>query len=215
MTQSNARTLPKLPAEAIRLAHLLDSFFKTNKTWTGLSHPDQRVLIGFIAQKYDMGSTLAANHITRYPRIWAREEHRVTEAIQKTVDLASPLLDGSLRSVLKAKSIFDMPVKLMELIDRLDPNLGPTYAFPSFLAVRLNQQQTVEYLLDSKRLNVNKQTNTGQTALLEAIRVGNTDVIRMLAKAGANADIGMSEGRTARQQMSAAGTYIKWKTSSI
>ncbi|KAJ5800187.1 uncharacterized protein N7518_002255 [Penicillium psychrosexuale] len=116
MTQSNARSLPKLPAEAIRLAHLLDSFFKTNKTWTGLSHPDQRVLIEFIAQKYDMGSTLTANHITRYPRIWAREEHRVTEAIQKTVDLASPLLDGSLRSVLRAKSIFDMPVELMELI---------------------------------------------------------------------------------------------------
>ena len=106
-------------------------------------------------------------------------------------------------------------IRLLLAQDRLDLNLGPTDAFPLLLAVHLNQQLTVEYLLNSKRLNVNKQTSTGQTALLEAIRVGNTEVIKMLAKAGANADIGMSEGRRARQQMSAAGIYVNWKTSPI
>ena len=34
-----------------------------------------------------------------------------------TVDLASPLLEGSWRSVLQAKSIFDIPVELMQLIE--------------------------------------------------------------------------------------------------
>ena len=88
MTTSNTKTLPKLPAEAIRLAHLLDSFFQTNESWTGLARPDQRVLIEFIVQKYDMGSTLTEpatqsdNHIARYPRKWAHDEHRVREAIQ-------------------------------------------------------------------------------------------------------------------------------------
>ncbi|KXG47799.1 uncharacterized protein PGRI_016690 [Penicillium griseofulvum] len=95
---------------------------------------------------------------------------------------------------------------------RLDPNLGPADEFPLLLAVSLNQQETVELLLQSKRLDINKQTSQGQTALLKAIDVRNKETIDMLAKAGANPDIGMSEGKTARQRALAAGIRIKWKT---
>ncbi|KAJ5508529.1 hypothetical protein N7527_010672 [Penicillium freii] len=109
---------------------------------------------------------------------------------------------------------YDM-TRLLLAQERLDPNLGPTDNFPLLLAVRLNQQLTVEHLLESKRLDVNKQTSTGQTALLEAIDVGNKDVIKMLARAGANPDIGMSKGKTARQHMLAAGIRVKWKTRSL
>ena len=83
------------------------------------------------------------------------------------------------------------------------------------LAVRLNRQQTVEHLLESKRLDVNKQTNTGQTALLEAIDVGNKEIVKMLARVGANPDIGMRNGKTPRQLMLAAGIRVKWKTGSV
>lgn len=47
--------------------------------------------------------------------------------------------------------------------DRLDPNLGPADDFPLLLAVGLNQQQTLEHLLESKRLDVNKQNSTGKS----------------------------------------------------
>ncbi|KAJ5178305.1 uncharacterized protein N7500_001004 [Penicillium coprophilum] len=102
--------------------------------------------------------------------------------------------------------------RLLLAQDRIDPNLGPRDAFPLMIAVCLNQQQTVELLLESKRLDINKQTSKGQTALLKAIDVGNKDVIKMLAKAGANPDIEMSEGKTARQQTLAADIHVKWKT---
>ncbi|OQE44386.1 hypothetical protein PENCOP_c002G03689 [Penicillium coprophilum] len=103
-------------------------------------------------------------------------------------------------------------IRLLLAQDRIDPNLGPTDAFPLMIAVGLNQQQTVELLLESKRFDVNKQTNKGQTALLKAIDAGNKELIKMLAKAGANPDIEMSEGKTARQQTLAAGIHVKWKT---
>lgn len=96
--------------------------------------------------------------------------------------------------------------------DRLDPNLGPKDVFPLLFAVRLIQRLTVKSLLKSKRLDVNKRTTTGKTALLEAIEIGHMEIIRMLAKAGANPDIGMVGGKTARQQMLAAGIHIKWET---
>ncbi|KAJ5356689.1 hypothetical protein N7517_011298 [Penicillium concentricum] len=102
--------------------------------------------------------------------------------------------------------------RLIPAQNRLDPNLGPRDAFPLLIAVGLNQQQTVEHLLDSKRLDVNKQTSQGKTALSKALNVGNREVIKMLAKAGANPDIGMSEGKTPRQQALAAGIRVKWKT---
>ncbi|KAJ5499022.1 hypothetical protein N7453_008073 [Penicillium expansum] len=115
-----------------------------------------------------------------------------------------------------AKKFVRMPdevdINSQDAQDRLDPNLGPADAFPLLLAVDLNQQLTVEHLLESKRVDVNKQTSTGQTALLKAIDVGDKEVIKMLAKAGANPDIGMSKGRTARQQILAAGIRVKWKT---
>ncbi|KAJ5209749.1 hypothetical protein N7449_004128 [Penicillium cf. viridicatum] len=76
---------------------------------------------------------------------------------------------------------YDM-TRLLLAQDRLDPNLGPTDDFPLLLAVGLNQQQTLEHLLESKRLDVNKQTSTGQTALLKAVDVGNKEVIKMLAR---------------------------------
>ncbi|KOS39560.1 hypothetical protein ACN38_g9596 [Penicillium nordicum] len=117
-------TLPKLPKEAIRLAHLLKAFFQTEKSWAGLLHPEQRVLITFIAQKYDTGSTprksatrLDSSHV-RYPMIWTHKKHRVKKAIQKMVDLASPLLERSWRSQLRVKSILDLPVELIWLIER-------------------------------------------------------------------------------------------------
>ncbi|KAJ6184150.1 hypothetical protein N7519_005451 [Penicillium mononematosum] len=96
--------------------------------------------------------------------------------------------------------------------DRLDPNLGPKDEFPLLFAVRHNQRLTVKSLLKSKRLDVNKRTTTGKTALLEAIEISHVEIIRMLAKAGANPDIGMNGGKTARQQMLAAGIHIKWET---
>ncbi|OQD71041.1 hypothetical protein PENPOL_c001G08641 [Penicillium polonicum] len=516
MATSNIASLPKLPKEAIRLARLLEAFFQTEKKWDSLLHPEQRVLITFIAQNYDTESTPTRsatrldNNLACHPMIWTRKEHRVEKAIQKTVDLASPLLERSLRSQLGAKSILDLPVELVWLVERelsdnevynlcqanhglydmlsgrlcwrgmqdqrafeqslrrnkkesfikaiealsnvpetvpwnaaplyhmvnnrnvewiqslvskdgllgcalraliqgtlrhirrriwsgydsddwrsaenclkwgtdpnyrfedgsswicdaiksstgtyrgwgqdvsrekqersyryvklllahgadpnsmeslgsgesrsemvpvlhvaclydqpkivqalleagadlnakdarghtplytaatcrsnitaalefakkvvrmpdevdinsqdsqgrtplwgsvainqydmtrlllaqerVDPNLGPTDNFPLLLAVRLNRQLTVEHLLESKRLDVNKQTSTGQTALLEAIDVGNQEVIKMLARAGANPDIGMSKGKTARQHMLAAGIRVKWKTRSL
>lgn len=92
--------------------------------------------------------------------------------------------------------------RLLLAQDRLDPNLGPGNDFLLLLVVRLNRQQTVEHLLESKRLDVNKQTNTGQTALLEAIDVGNKEVVKMLARAGANSDIGMRNGKTAGSRYS-------------
>ncbi|CRL21491.1 Cyclin-like F-box [Penicillium camemberti] len=124
MTTSNIATLPKLPKEAIRLAHLLEAFFQTEKSWTGLLHPEQRVLITFIAQNYETGSppaksaTRLDNNLAYYPMIWTHKEHRVEKAIQKTVDLASPLLERSWRSQLGAKSILDLPVELIRLIER-------------------------------------------------------------------------------------------------
>jgi ankyrin repeat protein len=95
--------------------------------------------------------------------------------------------------------------------DRLDPNLGPKDEFPLLFAVRLRQRLTVKSLLKSKRLDVNKRITTGKSALLEAIEIGHKEIIKMLAKAGANPDIGMDGGKTARQQMLAAGIHIKWE----
>lgn len=92
--------------------------------------------------------------------------------------------------------------RLLLAQDRLDPNLGPGNDFLLLLAVRLNRQQTVVHLLESKRLDVNKQTNTGQTALLKAIDVGNKEVVEMLARAGANSDVGMRNGKTAGSRYS-------------
>jgi ankyrin repeat protein len=96
--------------------------------------------------------------------------------------------------------------------DRLDPNLGPKDEFPLLFAVRLSQRLTVESLLKLRRLDVNKRTTAGKTALLEAIEIGHMEIIRMLAKAGANPDIAMDGCKTARQQMLAAGIHIKWET---
>ncbi|KAJ5200459.1 hypothetical protein N7472_005663 [Penicillium cf. griseofulvum] len=70
--------------------------------------------------------------------------------------------------------------------NRLDPNLGLADDFPLLLAVSRNQQETVELLLKSKRLDINKQTSQEQTALLKAIDVDNKEIIKMFAKAGAN-----------------------------
>ncbi|OQE04904.1 hypothetical protein PENVUL_c029G02307 [Penicillium vulpinum] len=473
MTKSNITSLPSLPAEAIRLSNLLEAFFQEEKSWTGLLLPDQRVLITFIAQNYDTRSTpnksatQSDNGPAYYPRTWRRKKHQVKKAIQRTVDLASSLLERSWRSQLGAKSLLDLPAELMLLIERelsdnelynlcranrdlyhflgaylcrrgiqdlraferslernkkesfikaievlsdvsetalwsaskqlnehdewksvtnclkweadpnhrfedgvlwmRDPIKSSTAYYPSWDLENTQKQQarayrhvklllaygadpnsvgslsvmdsmlhlaclhyqpkigqallqagadpsakdahgrtplgmvfvgcqfkssnpdttlleflladpriklderdnygctplgiamgcnstspivlrftervvrmpdevdinsqdnqgrtplcyciatnkdsgTLEYLLELKRLDVNKQTNTGQTALLKAIDVGNREVIKMLAKAGANPDIGMSEGETARQQILAAGIRVKWKT---
>ncbi|CAG8903711.1 unnamed protein product [Penicillium egyptiacum] len=123
MTKSDIPTLPKLPAEAIRLAHLLEAFFQAERSWTGSLHQDQRVLIAFIAQNYDTGSTFAKlatqsnNKLGCYPRIWTHKDYRVKKAIQKTVDLASPLLERYCRSQLGGKSILDLPAELILLIE--------------------------------------------------------------------------------------------------
>lgn len=89
MTTSNIAILPKPPKKAIRLAQLLEAFFQTEKSWTGLLPPEQRVLIAFIAQNYDTGSTPTKsatrldNNLTYYPIIWTYKKHRVEKAIQK------------------------------------------------------------------------------------------------------------------------------------
>ncbi|KAJ6148232.1 hypothetical protein N7497_010214 [Penicillium chrysogenum] len=127
---------------------------------------------------------------------------------------------GHLQTALKfAKQVVRMP-------DKVDINaqdnegetpLGGLHQhrpddFPLLFAVRLRRRLTVKSLLKSKRLDVNKRTTTGKTALLEAIEIGHKDIIRMLAKAGADPDIGMDGGKTPRQQMLAAGIYVKWQT---
>ncbi|CAG7989754.1 unnamed protein product [Penicillium nalgiovense] len=122
MPKSDIPILPKLPAEAIRLAHLLEAFFQAEKSWSGLLHPDQRVLITFIVQNYDTGpilpkATQSSNNLACYPRIWTHKEYRVKKAIQRTVDLASPLLERCWRSQPKGKSILDLPTELMLLIE--------------------------------------------------------------------------------------------------
>ncbi|KAJ5952652.1 uncharacterized protein N7479_011065 [Penicillium vulpinum] len=124
MTKSNITSLPSLPAEAIRLSNLLEAFFQEEKSWTGLLLPDQRVLITFIAQNYDTRSTpnksatQSDNGPAYYPRTWRRKKHQVKKAIQRTVDLASSLLERSWRSQLGAKSLLDLPAELMLLIER-------------------------------------------------------------------------------------------------
>jgi ankyrin repeat protein len=122
MPKPDIPVLPKLPAEAIRLAHLLEAFLQAEKSWSGLLHPDQRVLITFIVRNYDTGSTLpkatqSSNGIACYPGIWTQKEYRVKKAIQRMVDLASPPLERCWRSQLGGKSILDLPAELMLLIE--------------------------------------------------------------------------------------------------
>ncbi|KAK4863017.1 hypothetical protein LT330_010122 [Penicillium expansum] len=166
-----------------------------------------------IDERDNNGSTpLQAAATCRYNRSAALRCAKKFVRMPDEVDINSQ--DGEGRTPLWdciAINQYDM-TRLLLAQDRLDPNLGPADAFPLLLAVDLNQQLTVEHLLESKRVDVNKQTSTGQTALLKAIDVGNKEVIKMLAKAGANPDIGMSKGRTARQQILAAGIRVKWKT---
>ncbi|KAJ5782604.1 hypothetical protein N7457_004378 [Penicillium paradoxum] len=105
--------------------------------------------------------------------------------------------------------------RLLLAQERLDPNLGPTDEFPLLCAVILNLQDIVELLLYLKQLDANKQTSDGTTPILEAIDVGNPEVIKMLAKTGANPDIETSQGRTARRQALAAGVRVKWRTQPV
>jgi ankyrin repeat protein len=105
-------------------------------------------------------------------------------------------------------------VRLFLAQHRLNPNLGPADAFPLFLAVDLGKQPILELLLDSKRLDVNKQTSKGETALWKAIRIGNGEAVELLARAGANPDIETSEGATARQILLDAGIHIRWQACS-
>ncbi|KAJ5558906.1 hypothetical protein N7461_002878 [Penicillium sp. DV-2018c] len=102
-------------------------------------------------------------------------------------------------------------VRLFLAQHRLDPNLGPADAFPLLLAVDFDKQPILELLLDSNRLDVNKQGSQGETALLRAIHIGNREAVKLLASAGADPDIESSEGVTARQEALDAGIRVRWK----
>ncbi|KAJ5121645.1 uncharacterized protein N7515_009606 [Penicillium bovifimosum] len=100
--------------------------------------------------------------------------------------------------------------------DRLDPNLGPADAFPLLLAVDFDKLAVLEILLDSRQLDLNKQTSEGETALLRAIHIGNREAVKLLARAGVNPDIESREGEeTAREAALNAGILVSrlvgWK----
>ncbi|KAJ5575688.1 hypothetical protein N7535_002614 [Penicillium sp. DV-2018c] len=102
-------------------------------------------------------------------------------------------------------------VRLFLAQDRLDPNLGPANAFPLLLAVGFGKQPILVLLLKSKRLDVNKQASRGETALLRAIRIGNREAVKLLARAGADPDIERFDGVTARQAALDARICVRWR----
>ncbi|KAJ5142567.1 uncharacterized protein N7515_001354, partial [Penicillium bovifimosum] len=105
-------------------------------------------------------------------------------------------------------------VRLFVPQDRLDPNLGPADAFPLLLAVNFDKLAVLEILLDSRQLDLNKQTSEGETALLRAIHIGNREAVKLLARAGVNPDIESREGEeTAREAALNAGILVSWLVS--
>ncbi|KAJ5135793.1 uncharacterized protein N7515_005071 [Penicillium bovifimosum] len=106
-------------------------------------------------------------------------------------------------------------VRLFVNQHRLDPNLGPADAFPLLLAVVYDKLPILEILLDSKQLDLNKQNSEGETALLKALHIGNTEAVKLLARAGADPDFEPREGVTARQACLDAGLLVRWRVRPI
>ncbi|CAL5873343.1 uncharacterized protein PFLUO_LOCUS7614 [Penicillium psychrofluorescens] len=83
--------------------------------------------------------------------------------------------------------------------EKVDPNAGARDKLPLLLAVRRYDFDTVKYLIESGLVNLNQQTETGMTALLQAAKNGHVLMTKMLLRAGANPDLADRTGITARR----------------
>jgi len=116
-------------------------------------------------------------------------QHRKLKEIQRSV--YGELLHRAIAKPTNSKQL-DLALKLDKDINKLDRSRQS----PLIVAIQRSRPRAVEVLLKNKRVDVNIRNKGGRTALHEAVKKDNPELIRQLIKRKADIDVKSKRGYT-------------------
>ena len=160
-------------------------------------------IISVLYIAYDKGHAAVAGWLVKNKTtIWPAMRMAIKNSNKQI--LSAMLGDGisSTDIFREAVSADNHPIVSFALGKGADVNAKVSEGDPALiLAVRNENTNLLNELLKSRKLNINYQNDTGQTALHLAVAQKNRELVRMLIRAGINQNLNDRWGKTARERV--------------